>query len=112
MNLVNLTPHDVHLYVGEAKVATFEKAASPARASQSAKAVGEVNVEGHLIPIVSVTYGDLQDVPPVKDDTMYIVSVIAGQAMLASGRTDFLIVHDTVRDDKGQIVGCRGFARL
>lgn len=112
VNLVNLTPHDVHLYVGETKVATFPKAANPARASQSAKAVGQVIVEGHTLPIFFVTYGDLQDVPPVTDDTMYIVSVIAGQAMLAAGRTDFLIVHDTVRDDKGQIVGCRGFARL
>lgn len=112
MNLVNLTPHEVKVFVGDEAIATFPKAATPARASQSATVVGEVNVEGHLIPIVSATFGDLQDAPPEQDDTTYIVSLVAGQAMLASERTDFLLTYDPVRDDEGKIIGCRKFARL
>lgn len=112
MILVNLTPHEVKIFVGEEVVATYPLAEHPARAKPSAKAVGEVNVEGHQIPIFVVSFGNLQDAPPVIEGTMYIVSQIAGQAMLAAGRKDFVLTHDTVRDDQGKIVGCKAFARL
>ena len=112
MILVNLTPHEVKVFVGEEVVATYPMAAHPARAKASAKAVGQVIVEGHTLPIFFVTFGDLQDAPPVIEGTIYIVSQIAGQAMLAAGRSDFVLTHDPVRDDQGKIIGCRAFARL
>ena len=40
------------------------------------------------------------------------VSAIAGNALMMAGRTDFVIVDGTVRNDDGMIIGATGFADM
>ena len=62
------------------------------------------------IPLNSVYFGDLHGLPQSKDMTYYIVSNIVAQAAKTLKRKDCLIPDDTVRNEKGQVVGCRGLA--
>jgi hypothetical protein len=42
-------------------------------------------------------------------NTLYVVSLPVAQIVR---RGDFIVPHDLVRDDAGNVIGCRGFARL
>ncbi len=70
------------------------------------------------IPITKTVFGDIQLVdgegnvypmPEICDDTIYIVSALVARA---SDRPDFFIVNETVRDEKGRIIGYKSFARV
>jgi len=60
------------------------------------------------IPLVEKTFLGV-DLPPREFEVFYIVSLPVAQAVR---RGDFIVPHDYVRDEAGNIVGCRGFARL
>ncbi len=107
---VNLTPHDVNVIVRDKVIATYEGTSSPARVDMVDVPVGHMDVNGHQVAIVRPSFGALQNVPEPIDGTMFIVSLITAQAMLAAGRKDALIVHNTVRDGS-TILGCRAFAK-
>ena len=49
------------------------------------------------------------ELPEQQDGTFYIVSALVARV---AQREDFIIVDDTVRDDKGRIVGCQSFAHV
>lgn len=103
--IVNLTPHTINLYVGETLVQSIPSTGL-ARAKATSVQIGEVNG----FPIYRTSYGTVEGLPAAQDDTVYIVSALAAQAV--PERADVLIVSDTVRNDSGQIVGCRGFAHV
>lgn len=107
-NLVNLTPHDIHLVGGEADTLlnTYPASGDVARCTVDTKSAGKL--DGY-IPLVKRTYGEVIGLPEPKDNTYYIVSGLVGSA-LNGARTDILLVDDLVRNDKGQIIGCRAFA--
>lgn len=105
MKILNYTPHAITLinYKGE----SVEYSSSGiARCEEIKKVIGSAG--GY--PIYSVEFGNLSGLPEWEDNTVIIVSAIAAQAAKAAGRTDCLIVADTVRNDKGQVVGAKGFS--
>lgn len=109
MTILNLTPHAVNIISEDGVVkATFEPTGIVARASQQAVKVGEING----IELVSMKFGETVDLPESQEDTMLIVSIITINAAKAQGRvtSDLLMTADPVRDDEGQIIGCRRFA--
>lgn len=106
VNLINLTAHDVHLFRGDELVETL-KSCGAARVSVRSEIIGEIN--GY--PISKNFYGEIIGLPEPQPGTFYVVSALVAQAA-AGRRTDLLVVNDTVRDQEGRIVGCRGFARI
>ena len=109
MKIRNLTPHAVNIIAENGTVkATFEPTGIVARATQQAEHVGEVNG----IELVSMVFGATVDLPEPEDDVMLIVSIITINAAKAQGRTtsDLLMTADPVRNESGQIIGCRRFA--
>ena len=106
VNLINLTAHDIHLYRGNELV---EKVPSSgiARVSVRSEIIGEIG--GY--PISKNFYGEIIGLPEPQPETFYVVSALVAQAA-AERRTDLLVVNDTVRDEAGRIIGCRGFARI
>ena len=107
--IINLTPHDVNIIAEDGvtvKVAFPSEAI--ARASQTAKHVGELDG----IDLVSMKFGETEDLPAPADGVYYIVSVITANAAKAEGCTtdDLVITSDPVRDDNGRIIGCKRFA--
>lgn len=105
MNIINLTPHDVNLLL-EDDVIVF-KSEGIARVQQK-----EIIDECFdRVPIYKNKYGEVEGLPEEKDGVYYIVSFVVASA-LKDKRNDLLIVTKTERNEKGQIIGCYGFARL
>jgi len=109
MEIINLTPHDVVLVLGEEKV-VFPSSGIVARCKTTRQTVNIIKVNGRDIAINKTIFGEVENLPQPKADTMYIVSSLVAQA--AKDRDDLIIPDDTVRDDKGAIVGCKAFAKV
>ena len=109
--IVNLTPRAINIIDGDGNCQrVFEPSGIIARASQSSIGVGEVDG----IQLVRTSFGAPVDLPEPTAETFYIVSLALANAAKASGRitADLLLTSDPVRNDAGQIIGCRRFALL
>ena len=117
MPFVNLTPHTINI-VGRTAISIGPSGRS-LRVSQEMVPVNQGVSLSDSIDLYRAKYGNLElidndtkavvssDLPPVKGDTIYIVS---GQCLeaLKGVRDDFAAPGELVRDDKGQPVGCKG----
>lgn len=109
MMIKNLTPHTVTVIAENNDVlATFEPEGVVARAGQISKPVGDIGG----IEIVSMSFSDTINLPEPQAGVFLIVSVITLDAAVAQGRTcgDLLMRADPVRNESGQIIGCRRLA--
>lgn len=110
-NIVNLTPHAVVVYdeSGE-KVLQEIPSSGMARVEQNSERFANVNG----IPVNKTVYGKIENVPKQKEGTIYIVSLITAQAIKEQepNRNDIYIVDEIVRNEKGQILGCKAFAQI
>ena len=59
------------------------------------------------VAIYKKTYGALSYTPPVKEGVIYIVSVLVKQA--CPDRSDFVSPSDLFRNNRGEVIGCKGF---
>jgi hypothetical protein len=57
-----------------------------------------------------VRWGEVEGLPEAEPDTLLLVSRIVADAGKAQGRTDLVVPHDIMRDDKGVIIGCKSLA--
>lgn len=107
MTIINLTPHAITFLDGNNSVlATIEPSGTIARASQTRDRVSEVNG----IPVNQCSYGAVTGLPDPQDGTIYLVSALTAQA--CRNRSDVFIVDDAVRNESGQIIGCRAIAHI
>lgn len=109
MKIVNLTPHSVTLI----NPVSSNQIIYPA--SGMVARIG-VRLENHhtitddlnnQIPLVFGVYGDTLNLPISQKDTYFIVSALVrtGNSM----RKDLISPSDLVRDEKGNIIGCKSF---
>ena len=108
--IINLTPHCINIYdVDGNEISKFESMGI-ARADSFETVVGELNG----IPVVKMSYGAPIGLPDPTEGTAYIVSMLTIQAAVQVGRTtsDLYTTADLVRNDKGQIIGCRKLSRV
>ena len=107
--IVNLTPHAVNI-VGDdnSVVITIEASGNVARCSQTIDIVGSITVNSIAIPVSSSSYGEVVDLPAPQDGVYYVVSRLVMSACPA--REDLLGPNDLVRNDAGQVIGCRSLA--
>lgn len=107
--VVNLTPHDVNVVGDDNSVAiTIPASGNVARCSQTIDIVGALTLDSVVIPISASSYGEVVDLPDPQDNTYYIVSRLVMSACPA--RQDLLVPNDLVRNDAGQVIGCRSLA--
>lgn len=120
MKIINLTPHEITV-IGKELGQEWKYPASGqvARCSVTRELVDYVQetwIDDHgieeegVIPVYVASFGAVEGLPPAQPDTVYLVSSLVAQAL--RGRKDLLSPDDTVRDKAGQIIGCRGFARV
>lgn len=104
MKIVNTTPHNVNICDDNGDVInTFPKSPFPIRLSMTSNNVGDLDG----IPLMNVSYGDT-DLPSVQNNVFYIVSALLKQSF--PDRQDLLVPHDIVRDNDGNIIGCKSFS--
>jgi len=110
VNLINLTPHDLTVYLADGTTLTIPPSGVVARVSQDYTPLGTLNLGNAQVPLVATTYGAIQGLPDPVDGVFYITSALVAQAAWSQGRKDVL-APDTgagaVRDDQGRIVGVR-----
>lgn len=106
--ICNLTPHAVNLVGDDGDVIRTYEPIGLARAEQRSVVCG--TLDG--IELVKTVFGKVEGLPDYQEGVFYIVSAITANAAKAEGRitADLLIVSDAVRNDQGQIIGCRRFA--
>jgi hypothetical protein len=110
MKVVNLTPHEVTVFDDDDVVIKTYPSEGLARARQTNVIVGCLDGT----PVVKAEFGEVDGLPAPTEGTVFIVSFITVNAAKAHGRTtdDLLVTSSPVRNDKGQVIGCRAFARV
>lgn len=114
MVLKNYTPHAVTVFDGDSEPLATYQPCGLARAKQSETVVGEIAVEPESVPLKRMIFGGVVGLPEsAADDEYFIVSSIAAQAARAvnhplAGR--LLVPSDPIRNESGQIIGCKSFS--
>lgn len=106
MNIVNLTPHDVTVMPpGNAKVVNFPASGQFARIRESLGEEVWLDADVGRIPLRQLTYGEqVDDLPDPSPGVLYLVSRLTA---LSVRRDDLIFPQGELRDDSGQIIGCR-----
>lgn len=106
--IINLTPHELTLCKTDGSVIERIPSSGVIRVHETSRVVDSING----IDIIEKVFGDLEGLPEPQDGVVYYVSAIAAQAAKTLGRKDILLGGDSVRNDKGQIIGITSFARM
>ena len=101
---VNCTPHAINLIDVNGNVTTLPKGEVVPRLTQATLQVNEING----ISITETTFGDTRDLPTPVAGTYFIVSRMILEAN--KDRNDLLVPNELVRDEAGQIIGCKSLA--
>lgn len=107
MKIKNLTPHTINFVSSEGyPVMDIEPEGTVARVSVKTETVGEIDG----IPVTKSVYGEVVNLPEPEEDTIYVVSaLVAGRV---PEREDVFIPSESVRDEKGRIIGCKSIAHV
>jgi len=118
--IINLTPHEIKI-VGEGNkiIQSFPPSGRVARVETKQRLVGSFPV-----PTWKTEFGKVVDLPEPEKDTIYIVSLLVLQAVPERAirvddctvKGDLVAPNTTpsgvVRNEKGEIIGVRGFQTL
>jgi hypothetical protein len=117
VKLVNLTPHDLHVFVGEEYVVTIPREGNeqiPRCAETQARVdTAEIVSDGvrYGVPIYAMAYGAVDYLPQPQEGVAYVVSRMVAEA--EPQRRDLLWPVSFVREgESGRILGCRAFGAL
>ena len=110
--IINLTPHSITFVDDEGtELLVVEPSGQLARVSSSTVRTGWIETSaGIRIPTSGTEYGEVQGVPDEEPGKVYIVSSLV--ASRCQGRYDILIPNESVRDEKGRIIGCHSAGRV
>ena len=99
MTLINLTPHEINLCGTK-----IPASGTLARVSMTRKQVGQLDLDGTIVPIYSTIRGVVTGLPDAVDGISYFVS---GQVRSElPDRRDVYSPADLVRDAAGVVIGC------
>lgn len=102
VNLINLTPHALHVKLKDGETLVIPADGRVARVSTTQKEVDELN----NITIYETYFGEVVGLPERAENTFYIVSKITQDAR--PHRDDLLSPGNLIRDNEGNVVGCEG----
>jgi len=105
--LKNYTPHDIKLFLSNGETDVL-KPEGLARCTFETKKVGNLELG---LPIYEIKCGEVYGLPEEQEGTYYIVSRTVAEECKGK-RNDLFVPADTVRDEKGNIIGCKGVARI
>ncbi len=107
MTVVNKTPHAVHIVDENGQVVrTYEKGEGQIRLA--VQTVQDSPLEDGT-PTSRTNFGEAEGLPEFQEGTFYIVSQLVKSAL--PERTDLLVPAEVVRDQAGNIVGCKSLGR-
>lgn len=101
MTFINLTPHTINVVGG----IQFPASGTIARVAAESQTVAAVKHGGKTVFLTKTIFGKVENLPEPIAGTRYIVSTIVAQA--AKDRSDLLTPGELVRDDQGNVIGCK-----
>ena len=103
--IINMTPHPIIIISskGERKI----EIPSTGLIRLKAETVPAGEVDG--VPLTRTEFGEPEGLPEYQEDGFIIVSQLVKTALPL--RKDLLVPAEVVRDEKGNIVGCRSLGR-
>ena len=107
MKLKNFTPHNVVIVMNETKIVIPSDGI--ARVTETKTVTPSIDVDGAIIETFKSSFGEVENLPPQEDGVMVIVSAMAADA--AKDRNDLLVPGELVRDNDGNIIGCKSLRR-
>ena len=110
--LINLTPHDIVILFEDGTILKVPASGTVARVASTNDTVGGVMTDAGTIPVKSVTYGEVTGLPDYDPDKAQYFLVSSLVAARVPDRHDVLVPGDFVRDEKGNIIGCRSLNRV
>ena len=108
MKLKNFTPHNVVIVMNETTKIVIPSDGI-ARVTETKTAAPSIDVDGAAIETFVSAFGEVENLPPQEDGVMVIVSALVASA--AKERDDLLVPGELVRDDGGNIIGCKSLRR-
>lgn len=105
-NFVNLTPHTITFVRDNGT--SLAVGASGEVARVTTKSVVVDTIDG--IPVTQTEYGPIENLPDPQENTIYLVSSLVAQR--CPDRTDVLVPSDFIRDEGGNIIGCKALNRV
>ena len=108
VTIINKTPHPVTL-VGEENtvIRTFPACPREELIRLKANTVPDEPIDG--VATSRTVFGEATGLPEFQEGVCYIVSQMVKNAL--AGRSDLLVPAEVVRDENGQIIGCRSLGR-
>lgn len=108
--VVNLTPHTITVMNDEGNIIKEFPSEGLARLSVKTVRGKSIVIDGVEIPTSYSEFGEVEGLPKPTYGVYYIVSsLIAGRYPL---RADLLIPNESIRDEKGRIIGCKSLGRI
>ena len=107
MILKNFTPHNVVIVTNDTKIVIPSEGVT--RVTETKPPSTSIDVDGVVIETFRSEFGEVENLPPKEGGVMVIVSALAADAV--KGRDDLLVPGELVRDDGGNIVGCKSLRR-
>ena len=108
MKLKNFTPHNVVIVINE-ETKIVIPSDGIARVTETKTVTPSIDVDGVIIETFKSSFGEVENLPPQEDGVMVIVSAMAASA--AKDRNDLLVPGELVRDNDGNIIGCKSLRR-
>lgn len=107
MKFVNLTPHAINFVNNDGEtILTVEPSGELARVVTQTFTIGYVDG----IPVTATDFGEVEGLPEKEEGTVFLVSSLVAQR--CKDRNDVFIPNESVRDDKGRIIGCKSLGRV
>lgn len=105
MTIMNCTPHTIN-FVNDAGevIRAIEPSGILPRVSSSTNLVGDIDG----IPDEETVYGEVTDLPEKQDGVILIVSVMVASRL--PNRDDLRVPGRQVRNDRGQVIGCKSLS--
>ena len=108
MKLKNFTPHNVVIVINESTKIVIPSDGI-ARVTEAKTSCPSIIIDGNEIATFSSSFGEVENLPPQEEGVMVIVSAMAADA--AKDRNDLLVPGELVRDNDGNIIGCKSLRR-
>jgi hypothetical protein len=105
VRVVNLTPHPVTIYAGDAVIASWPPSGAFARLVEVSSERPPLITDAGVVPVLGLAYAaEVADLPEPAPGTVYLVSRVLAAAV---ARDDLFAPVGEVRDQVGRILGCR-----
>lgn len=104
-NIVNLTPHEINIVVGDEKI-SVKPSGNVARVVECIVENGEI----WGIAWSRIEHLRVEGLPEPEEGTIYIVSSLVAQA-LKGKREDVYFPAYLIRDERGNVIGCSALGK-